>query len=138
MPLCVDVPLRRLLSVMRAIVGRGAARTQAVALIASASLPVPAVHAQSPVTLASPDRRNVVTVAVRNGRLTYALARDGRAIILPSRLGFALRGAAPLDSGLRLVDTQRSTVDTTWTQPWGEVKRVRDRHHELRVRVAET
>jgi len=138
MPLCVDVPLRRLLSVMRAIVGRGAARTQAVALIASASLPVPVVHAQSPVTLASPDRRNVVTVAVRNGRLTYALARDGRAIILPSRLGFALRGAAPLDSGLRLVDTQRSTVDTTWTQPWGEVKRVRDRHHELRVRVAET
>jgi alpha-glucosidase len=29
-------------------------------------------------------------------------------------------------------------VDETWTQPWGEVARVRDHHNELRVSVAET
>src|SRR3712207_8821441 len=27
--------------------------------------------------------------------------------------------------------------DETWTQPWGEVARVRDHHNELRVEVAE-
>ena len=53
-------------------------------LLASVSVPAATVRAQSALTLASPDQRNVVTVALRNGRLTYALARDGRAILHPS------------------------------------------------------
>src|SRR5437870_1176513 len=36
-----------------------------------------------------------------------------------------------------MVDTSRNTVDETWTQPWGEVARVRDHHNELRITVAE-
>jgi len=36
-----------------------------------------------------------------------------------------------------LVDTTRTAFDETWTQPWGEVARVRDHHNELRVSVAE-
>jgi alpha-glucosidase len=91
-----------------------------------------------PLRLASPDGRTEVRVGVDRGVLRYAVARDGRALVLPSRLGFAFRGAAPLDSGLRLVDTARAAVDTTWTQPWGEVARVRDHHRALRVRVAES
>lgn len=107
-------------------------RAPLVALMVSAS-----AAAQSPLTVASPDGRNVVTVEVKDGRLTWALARDARRIVLPSRLGFALRGAPPLAANLRLADTARAAVDTTWTQPWGEVATVRDRHRELRVRVAE-
>ena len=94
--------------------------------------------AQAPLRVSSPDGRNVVTVAIRDGRLTYALGRDGRALLLPSVLGFAFRGAPPLRDSLQVTDTARQTVDDTWTQPWGEVARVRDHHNELRVSVAET
>jgi alpha-glucosidase len=95
-------------------------------------------RAQDPVRVASPDGRTVVTVAIRDGRLTYAVERDGRALLLPSRLGFEFRGGPPLRDSLRLIATTRDTVDETWTQAWGEVARVRDHHHELAVAVAET
>ena len=49
-----------------------------------------AAAAQAPLRVASPDGRNEVTVRVRDGRLYYSLQRDGRAIFLPSLLGFAL------------------------------------------------
>jgi alpha-glucosidase len=102
------------------------------------ALLVAATAAQGQVRVASPNGRNQVTVEIRDGSLFYALQRDSRAVLLPSRLGFELRGAAPLRDGLRLVDTTRQTVDETWTQPWGEVARVRDHHNQLRVSVAET
>jgi len=76
-------------------------------------------------------------VEVREGRLTYSLARDGRALILPSLLGFEFRGAPPLRDGLRITDTARVSHDEWWTQPWGEVARVRDHHNELTVAVEE-
>jgi alpha-glucosidase len=88
--------------------------------------------------LGSPDGRNQVGVEVREGKLYYTLSRDGRALILPSLLGFEFRGAAPLRDGLRITDTTRQSHDEWWTQPWGEVARVRDHYHELGVSVAET
>src|SRR2546422_243805 len=96
-----------------------------------------AAAAQNRVQVASLDGRNRVTVEIRDGALTYNLARDGRAVFLPSRLGFAFQGAPPLRDSLRMVDTSRAKVDETWTQPWGEVARVRDHHNELRITVAE-
>lgn len=88
--------------------------------------------------MSSPDRRNEVTVEVRDGILHYGLRRDNREVILPSRLGFEFRGAPPLGSNVQIVGVRRTTVDETWTQPWGEVARVRDHHNELRVQVVET
>jgi alpha-glucosidase len=75
---------------------------------------------------------------VNAGALTYAIARDGTPVLTPSRLGFAFRGAPNLFDSLRVVDSSRASVDTTWTQPWGEVARVRDLHRQLRVVVEET
>ena len=94
-----------------------------------------ATTARAQVQVASPDGRNQIPVEVREGRLTYSLTRDGRWLILPSLLGFAFRGAPPLRDGLRIVDTTRDAHDETWTQPWGEVARVRDHHNELAVSV---
>ena len=93
--------------------------------------------AQDQVRVASPDGRNEVTVEIREGRLYYSLHRDGQAVLSPSLLGFEFRGAQPLRDGLRVVDAAEKTVDQTWTQVWGEVARVRDHHHELRLVVAE-
>ncbi len=105
--------------------------------VACATLIAATASAQDQLRVASPDGRNEVTVEIREGRLYYSLSRDGRAVLLPSLLGFEFRGAQPLRDGLRVVETARKTVDQTWTQVWGEVARVRDHHHELRLAVAE-
>jgi len=94
-------------------------------------------YAQAPLHVVSPDGRNDVSVGIRDGYLWYSVDHDKRPILLPSRLGFAFRGAPELQKGLRITDTSRATYDTTWTQPWGEVAHVRDHHNELRVTVAE-
>src|SRR6266581_1530431 len=106
-------------------------------LTVTCALGARAAAAQYRAQVTSPDGRNRVTVEIRDGALTYSVDRDGRAVFLPSRLGFAFQGAPLLRDSLRMVDTSRATVDETWTQPWGEVARVRDHHNELRITVAE-
>ncbi|MEA2724845.1 MAG: alpha-glucosidase [Gemmatimonadales bacterium] len=108
------------------------------AQLALATLVASAGPLASQVRVASPDGRNQVTVEIRDGHLTYSLARDGRGLILPSLLGFDLRGAPPLRDGLRITDTARTSHDEWWTQPWGEVARVRDHHNEITVAVEES
>ena len=117
--------------------------TRRVALglaIAVAALSAVAVgaQAQEPIRVVSPSGRNVVTVETRKDSLVYSVERDRRKIMLPSRLGFEFRNAAPLRDGLTITGTAQNSVDETWEQPWGEVARVRDHHNELRVSVAET
>src|SRR5947207_279331 len=93
--------------------------------------------AQAPLSVTSPDARTEVDVAAREGHLYYSIQRDGRALFLPSQLGFEFRSARVIRDSLRVTGSSRSSYDTTWTQPWGEVSRVRDHHNELRVSVAE-
>jgi alpha-glucosidase len=90
------------------------------------------------VKVASPDGRNIVTVQTHEGRLYYSVAHDGRALLTPSMLGFDFRGQPPLRDSMRIVDSSRSTFDETWTQPWGEVSKIRDHHNELKVSVEES
>jgi alpha-glucosidase len=99
------------------------------------TMPLPA---QEPVRVASPDGRNAAEVHVRDGRLFYSVARDGRTIIAPSLLGFEFRNAPPLLDSLRITGVTRAARDETWTQPWGEVAQVRDHHNEVRIAVVET
>jgi alpha-glucosidase len=102
------------------------------------TLTASSVIAQDTISVASPDGRNKVGVAVHEGRLYYILSRDGRPLLLPSMLGFEFKGAPTLRDSLRITGSKRATHDETWTQPWGEVSRVRDHHNELRVSVVET
>ncbi len=125
--------MRRVTRTAAAQVARRAFR--AALGIAAVALALPA---QSTLRLTSPDGRNVVAVATTSGALTYTVSRDGTPVLTPSRLGFAFRGAPQLFDSLRIVDSSRASVDTTWTQPWGEVARVRDFHRQLRVVVEET
>ncbi|MEO8564118.1 MAG: glycoside hydrolase family 97 protein [bacterium] len=111
----------------------------AIRALATALLLAPlTLSAQAPLTVSSPDGKTQVTVAVDGGALRYAVTHAGVKVITPSRLGFAFKGAAPLGDSVRILDSHRATYDSTWTQPWGEVSRVRDHHNELQVDVAET
>jgi alpha-glucosidase len=106
--------------------------------VAAVALVVSTAPLAGQVRVASPDGRTQLTVETLEGRLSYSLARDGRALILPSLLGFEFRGAPPLRDSLRITDTTRQSHDEWWTQPWGEVARVHDHHNELAVSVEET
>ncbi|MBA2707093.1 MAG: glycoside hydrolase family 97 protein [Gemmatimonadaceae bacterium] len=106
----------------------------ALALAAGQS---PAQTAAAGLRLESPNRRNSVLVEIREGNLRYSVQRDGRPIVMPSLMGFQFGGTKLLRDTLRIVSNTRKSVDETWTQPWGEVARVRDNHNELRVSVAE-
>ncbi|HEX2076814.1 MAG TPA: glycoside hydrolase family 97 protein [Longimicrobium sp.] len=114
----------------------GRLRSVVHALVLSTTLAAPAA-AQEELRVASPDGRNVVAVAVREGGLYYGVQRNGEHVLTPSRLGFAFRGADTLRDSLRITGSSRNAVDQAWTQPWGEVARVRDHHNELRVQVQE-
>ncbi|MBP6668208.1 MAG: glycoside hydrolase family 97 protein [Gemmatimonadales bacterium] len=104
----------------------------ALAAVAVAAAPLPAQ-----VSVASPDGRTRVTIEVLEDRLTWRLDRDGRPLVHPSRLGLRFEGQAPIDSGWGIRDTTRSAHDAWWTQPWGEVARVREQYNELAVGAEE-
>jgi len=111
----------------------------ALALAATAlTLAASTAIAQDTISVSSPDGRNKAGVATYQGKLYYILSRDGRSIMMPSMLGFEFKGGPPLRDGLRITGQARKSHDETWTQPWGEVARVRDHHNELRVSVVET
>ncbi|MBL7066510.1 MAG: glycoside hydrolase family 97 protein [Candidatus Marinimicrobia bacterium] len=86
----------------------------------------------------SPDKRISVTFILQDGIPYYAIDRLGNAIISDSRLGFRFKDAAPLDRNLKIIDTKINTIDQTWTQPWGEVKNIRNHYNELVVSLQET
>ena len=89
-------------------------------------------------SVASPDGSLVVTFSLENGRPTYRIDRFGLPLILPSRMGFVLQEQPPLVGPFRLIGVARDTVDTVWTQPWGEKKDIRSHYHELRLQLEET
>ncbi|KPF90024.1 glycoside hydrolase family 97 protein [Novosphingobium sp. AAP93] len=110
------------------------------ALVAAALLPS-SVQAQTPprrpvVTAASPDGSLVVTVTTDNdGRATYSLSRKGKLLIGASKLGFTLTDGLAMVRGFRITGSETASADSTWEQPWGERRFVRDHHNELLVRL---
>ena len=107
------------------------------ALLAFAAL-LFAFPAMAQVTAASPNGRIQVSVTLDgDGRPYYAVLRDGKPIIHPSRLGFLFTDAPKLERGFEIASSSTSKSDTSWDQPWGEWKTIRDNHVELRVRFHE-
>jgi len=89
-----------------------------------------AAHAET-VQIASPDGRNVVTVD--SDRLTYAVSRDGKAIIDASPLGLNLDfsgSGAYVGAGARLTGHSESTSDTTWDIVAGKADTARDHYNQ--------
>lgn len=84
--------------------------------------------------LLSPGGDIEVTVAARGGRLGYAVHYRGEAIIRPSQLGLLFESWHGFNDGLVLTgEPERRSSDTTWEQPWGENRFVRDHYNELLV-----
>ena len=83
--------------------------------------------------VASPDGHLKVEVQVKSGVPYYQVTRDGKAVLNPSKLGFLLKEGSSFDGGFRITGTKTDSFDETWTQPWGEVKSIRNHYNSLTV-----
>ncbi len=102
--------------------------------------------------LTSPDGAFVATFALdKSGAPTYTLTYKGRAVVLPSRMGFELRGSSAMEfgssidhrakntvsmyDGFEIVRTTPSEFDEAWRPVWGEQATIRNRYHQLLVEL---
>ena len=87
------------------------------------------------VVLRSPDGQVELKFAVVGGVPQYSLDRAGKAVILPSRLGYTLLNQDNLDGGFTLTGTRFDSFDETWEPVWGEEASIRNHYNELLVNL---
>lgn len=79
-----------------------------------------------------------VTLSINGeGRIGYSVARQGRTIVVESRLGFLLTDGPQLLRNFKLDGTETRGFDETWEQPWGEWRRIRNHYNELAATFVE-
>ena len=88
------------------------------------------------VKLTSPDGSLTVTVGEDGGRAWYQVNRGNELIISRSELGFVLKDG-DLKGNFKMGKVTRSSLDETWSQPWGEDALVRNHYNEMKVRLQE-
>ena len=92
----------------------------------------PAMPADA-LTLKSPDGQLLLKFAVMNGQPQYSLDRNGKPVVLPSRMGFTLEWRDDLAHAFVIKDKAYSTFDETWEPVWGEEAHIRNHYNEMLV-----
>ena len=73
-----------------------------------------------------------------NARMTYRVEVGDTVFIAPSMLGFEANNGVNLSGNFHVVDTDFTTQDEVWTQPWGENKTIRNHYNEMAVHLSDT
>ena len=117
-------------------------------------------QAQEPLfTMASPDGNLTMGFYMTpEGTPQYSLNFQGRPVVLPSSLGYELRGnlkaqkvvVAPdkvtkedrdpsymFNTGFEVLSVDNESVDETWTPVWGEESSIRNNYNEMTVELAQ-
>lgn len=103
-----------------------------ISLLIAALMLAPVLVSANPACIDSPDRALTVCAHVKDGHAVYRLARRGQPLLAWSRLGLAFANLPNLPVRA-IAGVKRRAADSTWEQPWGEQRVVRDRHNEMRV-----
>ena len=90
-------------------------------------------YAKEPVKLQSPDGQLELKFEVVDGVPQYSLDRNGKSIVLPSKMGFTLEWRDDLFHAFELKDTKYSSFDETWEPVWGEEAQIRNHYNEMLV-----
>lgn len=134
----------------------------AAAAIVAACSQTPARQQESGETIAqisSPDGNlSMSFLLTSDGTPQYSLDYKGKAVVLPSALGFELRGnlkaqqlvvnsdnvdkmdknaSIAFNRGFEVVSTDTLSFDETWTPVWGEEKSIRNHYKELAVTLVQ-
>ena len=109
----------------------------ALSVLAACGPKAPKMPADA-IVLRSPDGQLELQFAVVNGVPEYTLDRAGKAVVLPSRLGYTLLDRENLDGGFTLTDSAFNSFDETWEPVWGEEASIRNHYNELLVTLEQT
>lgn len=88
--------------------------------------------------LSSPDNNLTASFDIVEGRPVYSLQYKGKDVILPSNLGFDIKGQPSLTDGFTLKSSEKSQFDDTWDVVWGEEEKIRNHYNELFVELEQT
>lgn len=89
-----------------------------------------------PVT--SPDGKVILECKASKGLLFYSVQKEGKQILLDSRLGFTFTKGDVFNKNFKIIKTEQAAFDKIWEQPWGESREVRNNYNELKVYLQET
>lgn len=85
-------------------------------------------------TLTSPDGSIKLTFDLtKTGQPEYSVDYHGKAIVLPSTLGFEIKDEAPLTSGFKQGKTVFTSVDEKWAPVWGENDSITNSYNQMTV-----
>jgi alpha-glucosidase len=105
-----------------------------LALFAATGASVSA-HAAPRQCAQSPGKVIEVCVWVDQGQALYEVSRRGIVVLAPSTLGMTFAGEQDTRYAA-LSRPRRSASDTSWEQPWGEQRIIRDNHVELAITLS--
>ena len=87
--------------------------------------------------LTSPDGRVECFFTLKNNRVFYSVAKDGKPIIKKSELGLSICGDAPEYEKFQLVRESSRTHDEIFEMPWGEDRYIKNTYRETAFYLAE-
>ncbi len=87
-------------------------------------------------SLKSPDGAIAMTVQ-SSGNVTYSVSVDGQVIVNPSKLGLQFRDGMNLGQDVVVVKAETRSADSTWENPLGKRRTVRDHYNQLRLVLSE-
>jgi alpha-glucosidase len=87
-------------------------------------------------TVRSPDGTIEVTIGT-SGPLRYSVRIDDEIVIVPSKLGLKLQNGTQLGQKVELVKATHQSNDSTWQNPLGKRRTVRDQHNQLHLLLRE-
>ena len=83
----------------------------------------------------SPGKVLEVCVFTQDGQAFYQVSRLGKPVLAPSVMGLDFAGE-PASRVSGLTDVKRGASDSTWEQPWGEQRLIRDTHTDFTLSLA--
>jgi alpha-glucosidase len=84
----------------------------------------------------SPDETIELEVSL-GSPLTYSVRVDGQPVVVAAKLGLKLRDGTTLGRGVELVNATHQSQDSTWENPFGKRRVVRDQHNQLSLLLRE-
>ena len=88
--------------------------------------------------ISSPEKHTELTFSIDGeGKPFYTLSYQNSLVIDTSYLGFELKEMASLNQSFSILNTENSSFDETWEQPWGEEQFIRNNYNELYIQLEE-
>ena len=84
--------------------------------------------------LLSPDKSVTLNINLKNGMIFFSILKNNKLIIQNSQLGI-IADKFDLSGNFSIARVKRNNRKNSWTQVWGEQKRILDEHNELTVTV---